>query len=170
VLADLSTPKVPHVEQRPADWTLLRVSPTGRTVVVGAVGGGCVGKPVVSVASQDDAAVTLAATQSEVVPDGPDDQVACTMDLRFYRVGVTLDRPLAGRALRTQARVRAWAPTLSGRPPRLAGTRARDAVLALRNQGFRPHLAGPIEGTVVRVTWSFARANGTDVTVVARPR
>lgn len=169
MLADAPVPAV-HTEQQPARWTLLRVGPSGRSVVIGATAGTCQGPLEAAIATQDDAAVTLTATFPTPVPDDPSEQVLCPAIFARYVVTVTLDAPLDGRALKGQARLLRWRQAPPASLPRLIGARARDALVGLRNQGYTVHLAGPIDGEVVREQYSGRRQSGRDVTVVAAPR
>lgn len=165
MLADAPVPAVAHVAQAPARWTLLRVGPSGRTLVVGAwKGDGCKRELRPVVVAEDAATVTLSVTYP--IPEEP---VYCPAVVGREIATLKLDTPLDGRALPSQSRVRF--PYRVGAPlPRLTGTRARDALLSLRNQGYRIHLAGPIDGVVRRVQLSTRREFDDEVTVVAAPR
>jgi hypothetical protein len=170
MLSDAPAPPVVHIEERPAEWTLLRVGPSGRTIVIGAWGGGCGGRLRATVAKQDDAAVTLKVTFPVPVSDDPQDPVMCPAIARKEIATVKLDAPLDGRALPGQARIHVSLPPTAARLPRLIGARARDALRSLRNQLYHGHLAGPIDGEVVREKRSGARQGGRDVTIVAAAR
>jgi hypothetical protein len=86
-----------------AQWSLLRISPSGRTLVIGTPGGGCFRPPQVTVEHEDAVAVQLQVRMTYLVPDG--EREACTADFRVERALVTLSAPLAGRRLVDQWRL-----------------------------------------------------------------
>lgn len=138
----------PAVETVP--WSLQRVSPSGRTLVLTVFGGGCWSSSTrqATVIRQDRHVVELRVEMTQSVPDGPDE--VCTADLAVLRLFVGLAAPLNGRALHFQT---TWSPTLRFMPPsvpQMVGVRGRDAVRALANQSILARIVGPADGVVVR--------------------
>jgi hypothetical protein len=122
---------------RPEDekWVVLTVSPSGRVLVVQAIGGGCGHDPFATVAETRDA-VRLHVRQ--LVPDDPN--AICPAIARIDIMRVRLSSPIAGRRLERQSLTSATAaPGRRRTMPRVIGLRARDARYALRAQGFRLH-------------------------------
>src|SRR3977135_3336491 len=97
-------------------WSLPRISPSGRTLVIGAPGGGCFRAPQVTVEREDAVAVRLQVRMTYLVPDG--EHEGCTADYRTERATVTLSGPLAGRRLDDQ-----WRLSLFTIPPSRAAPR-----------------------------------------------
>jgi hypothetical protein len=150
-----------------AQWSLLRISPSGRTLVIGTPGGGCFRPPQVTVEHEDAVAVQLQVRMTYLVPDG--EHEACTADFRIERASVTLSAPLAGRRLVDQWRLSLF--TIPSAPaPRMVGVRAGDALRALANQDIPTRLVGPVDGTVVRQRAAPGRGRGVTgtITLIAR--
>jgi hypothetical protein len=119
-------------------WTLLRVSPSGRILVLQAVGGGC-GHDPRAITTERPHEVEIRVRQ--LVP--ADRHAICPMIARIDTLRVRLSSPIAGRSvvhqsLRSVARPRAM--------PRVLGLRISDARFALRAHGFR--VKGDRNGTV----------------------
>lgn len=140
----------PVVETKP--WSLQRVSPSGRTLVVAVSGGGCwlTSSRRATVIRQDKHVVELRVEMTRFIPDGQYE--GCAMNgIAGLPVFVGLASPLKGRALHF--------PTYSSQPvyrrvppwlPRMVGVRGRDAVRALADQGILARITGPADGVVVR--------------------
>jgi hypothetical protein len=146
VLAGVVPADAFHTEIGPAKWSLEKVSPSGRYLVIAGAGGGCAGPLQVTDVRESAKTVALTVEQSQGVPDGPFE--ACTADYKFLTVGVRLNAPLAGRKLIGQWRfglARSWAEV-----PRMVGARAGDAMRALANRSVHARLLGPVDGTVLR--------------------
>jgi hypothetical protein len=165
----------------PVPWSLLEVSPTGRWLSVGVVGGGCdMGLRVTG--TETPTTVRLDVQMLATVPDGPNE--GCTSDIRRFRSGALLTRPLAGRQLVDQWRIgmfqaKGWESgscegggrrplTCRALAPRVIGVRAGDALRALANQGFKTRLAGPLDGTVIRQKPQPGKPVSDHITLVAR--
>jgi hypothetical protein len=120
-------------------WVLLRVSPSGRVLVVQARGGGCGRDPRATVTERPG---TVEIRMQQRVPADP--ETVCPLIARIDTMRVRLRSPIAGRRL-----VRQSLRSAEGRPttmPRVLGLRVRDARFALRAQGFR--VRGDRGGTV----------------------
>ena len=134
------------VQPRDAPWRLLGVSTDGRSLRLGYEGGGCLradGRPSVA---EEKRRVVVTVDQTGLMPGEGE---ACTTELRFYYVNATLSRPLAGRRVAGGPPSRLQFPT--GAVPRVVGMDRRDALSALRGQGFRSRTVGRTRrGMVVR--------------------
>jgi hypothetical protein len=135
-------------QQRDAPWALLGVSANGRSLVVGYESGGCLiddGHPVVS---ESKRGMVVTVRQSARVPGAGE---ACPADLRLPRVSVSLRAPLNGRRVQGGPRSEALYVRTPGVVPRVIGMDRRDAIAALRAQGFRVKTLGRVRrGEVVR--------------------
>jgi hypothetical protein len=110
-------------------WAVLRVSPSGRVLVVQAVGGGCGHDPRAIVTERSDA---VEIHVQQLAPADPD--AICPMIARIDTMRVQLSRPIAGRPLVRQS-LRSTTPAAT--MPRVLGLAAADARFALRAQGLR---------------------------------
>jgi hypothetical protein len=141
-----------HTENVPAQWSLTKVSPSGRYIVVSALGqGGCEGTPQVAAVSETSTAVTLRVIRPQGVPDAGEAPAPCpAIPSRVITMGVRLSAPLAGRTLVGQARFALFRAAPGAAVPHLVGARAGDAMRALANVRIHSRLIGPVEGMVVR--------------------
>lgn len=148
-------------------WAVLNVSPTARTLVVRALGGGCGRRPRAT-AIERPARVVIHVRQA--VPSDP--ETVCPMIARIDTFNVHLSSPIAGRRVVRQSLTDAQVGI--GREhtmPRVIGLRAPDARVALRAQGFRvrgdrggtirhqrPRARQTLQARPVTVTLAAARA------------
>jgi hypothetical protein len=155
-----------HTDTGPAQWSLAKVSPSGRYLAIVGVGGGCAGPLVVTDVRQTATTVTVSVNQSQGFPEGPAE--ACTADYKVLHAGVRLDAPLAGRALVGQWRFPVM--RLGAAVPRMVGARAGDAMRALANVNVHTRLIGPVNGTVIRQSPAAGKPFNlvTGITLVAK--
>lgn len=135
-------------QERDAPWVLLGVSADGRSLVVGYESGGCWlddGRPVVS---ESKHGIVVTVRQTGRVPGEGE---ACTAEMRLPRVSVSLGAPLNGRRVQGGPRSQEEYVRTPGVVPRMIGMDRRDAIAALRAQGFRVKTMGRVRrGKVVR--------------------
>src|SRR6476620_3331239 len=114
-------------------WVVLRVSPSGRVIVLQALGGGCGRNPR---AAAHETRSTVAINVTQAVPDEPN--AACPAIARIDTLRVRLASPINGRALVGQS-LRTTTVAPSGQiVPRMIGLRVVDARFSLRAQYFNP--------------------------------
>jgi hypothetical protein len=139
-----------HSETLPAQWSLWKVSPSGRYLVISVVYGGCDQAPHVTDVQESTTAVTLTVMQQKGVPDPGEGPLICPSILKVDQLGVHLSRPLAGRRLAGQWRLSVAPSGARGVAPRMIGARAGDAMRGLANASVHTRLIGPVDGTVIR--------------------
>jgi hypothetical protein len=139
-----------HEETVPAQWSLMRVGPSGADLDIGVGYGGCDRDPRLTEVQESTTAVTLTVSQPRSVPDPGDGPAVCPAIARFTTLAVRLSRPLAGRALVGQWRFSAPPTGAGGVVPPMIGARAGDAMRGLANQNVHTRLIGPVDGTVIR--------------------
>jgi hypothetical protein len=135
-------------EQHDSPWALLGASADGRSLRVGYIGGGCSlsdGRPIVS---EFKHRVVVRVRQTGRVPGEGE---GCTAEMLLPQVSVPLSAPLNGRGVeggpRSQQIYGQFPPVV----PRVVGLDRRDAIAALRSQGFQAKTIGRVRrGTVVR--------------------
>jgi hypothetical protein len=127
----------------PVRWELLSVDEDLRTLRIAYLTGGCMGNDGVARVRETRRRITIGVDVHAATDE------ACTTDLRFRSLRVTLRRAVAGRRIAGGPPV---GPGLLWRtPPRAPGLldlAAADAATALRVQGLKVRLIGRRRGTV----------------------
>jgi hypothetical protein len=139
-----------HEETVPAQWSLMRVGPTGTDLDIGVGYGGCDQAPQVTEVHEGTTAVTLTVSQPRCVPDRGDGPSVCPAIARFTTLAVRLSHPLAGRSLVGQWRFSTPPTGAGGIVPRMIGARAGDAMRGLANERIHTRLIGSVDGMVIR--------------------
>jgi hypothetical protein len=143
-----------RLERVPADWYLAGVDEDLRTLELLYVSGGCRRGDGRALVIETGSAIRISVDESTVVAiDTPDRKVICTSDLRYERLRVTLERPVAGRRVLGRqpgdwSDRREWPPVRPGYSPRVIGLAAADAAAVLRLHGFKVRRFVHRRGTV----------------------